>query len=529
MSALAKRNTQRSALIIEQCVRNGITTFAIAPGSRSTPLTLAAANHPDTTTKVHFDERGLSFWALGHAKASGKPVAIITTSGTAVANCFPALCEANLTHVPLLMISADRPEELHEIGANQTMNQESIFGEHVRASKTLPISDEVLCESTILSEVQDAIDSAQKQNNPGPVHINCQIREPLYAPQESVREDIQRFLKEWEAPSKRESIKKENTHEVLEVSEENLIRSLKKENGVFLVGDVSEHEAQSILSSARALKVPIIADIQSGLRHLSADRDLLKAVDWALVFGSRFVSKALLGMIKDTSSKQIWVSPHSSIQNPTTPDFKRWSCTTNAALKWCDEHLEPRGVLVEPAQIEPAHTFYDECIQTISKSRKGATFIGNSSIVRRCDSFWTSNEDVMQSIYTNRGVSGIDGNIGTVVGIAEGGEEPVKALLGDITTLHDMASLSMLSESKVPITLIVFNDKGGRIFERLPVAEQTDRLEDMFLTPHNIDVESLMKAHHIPYYAINTKSSRSELEKLLGNPLTKCIEIRLYD
>ena len=102
MSALAKRNTQRSALIIEQFVRNGITTFAIAPGSRSTPLTMAAANHPDTTTKVHFDERGLSFWALGHAKASGKPVAILTTSGTEVANWFSALGEANLYHVPLL-------------------------------------------------------------------------------------------------------------------------------------------------------------------------------------------------------------------------------------------------------------------------------------------------------------------------------------------------------------------------------------------------------------------------------------------
>lgn len=528
MQILAKRNTLRAALIVEHCVRNGITTFAIAPGSRSTPLTLAAAQHPSVTTRVHFDERGLSFWALGYAKASGKPVAIITTSGTAVANCLPALCEASQTNIPLLMISADRPEELHGVGANQTMPQDSLFGEHVRVSKTLPLSDEALSDMAIVSELQTIIDHAVQLHNPGPVHLNCQLREPLYSPVATLTEDIQDVLIRWKNPGT--SVLRDSQQGAFDVSTEDVMRKISHGKGIFLVGDIQTSDADSVLKCANQFNIPIVADIQSGLRHVSVSLEALTEADWILVFGSRFVSKSLLSLIKDTHNNQIWVSPYAGIQNPTSSTFNRWSLSISSALAAISTSQAPQIKRQFSFRNSSAECFYDRCIQTISNFiGEQAVFIGNSSIVRRCDRYWESNSERAQWVYTNRGVSGIDGNIATITGIADAKHDHVIALLGDITTLHDMSSLNLIKHSQSRIDLVVFNDKGGRIFEKLPVAKQTDKLDDMFVLPHSIHLEYLMKAHDIQYFSFEENTSQSELEGTLKKPFTKCIEIRLYD
>ena len=526
MSTLAKQNTFRAALIIEQCVRNGCTTIAIAPGSRSTPLTLAAAEHPDVTTMTHFDERGLAFWALGRAKATQAPVAIITTSGTAVANCLPALCEANLTNVTLIMISADRPEELHDIGANQTMSQDNLFTHHVKHSDTLTISNDDLSETELLNRVQFALSRSQHPQDPGPVHLNCQIRDPLYEPYAECQEDVKVSYADWKKHVSQKilpDLKIKNGLSLQEVK--GVVQSGK---GVMLVGDVTPDDADILLDLSQQLNLPIVADIQSGLYHLSVNREALNSVDWILVFGSRFVSKSLLETIEKTSEKQVWISPYSSIQNPTVETYSRWQISLADAASNLKRHI-PHQESIPLQTPSYANSFYDNCIQTISQSittQRG--FIGNSSIVRRCDQVWISKSESVQALYTNRGVSGIDGNLATIAGLSHN-QDGIVALLGDITTLHDMSSLALIQKSDSDITFIIFNDNGGRIFENLPIAEQTQHLEHFFVTPQNICFESVMKSHNISYVGFTSKNSQEELLKLLKKPGTKCIEIRLND
>jgi 2-succinyl-5-enolpyruvyl-6-hydroxy-3-cyclohexene-1-carboxylate synthase len=520
MSTLANRNTLRAALLIEGCIQKGIKTFAIAPGSRSTPLTLAAAEHPEAKTLVHFDERGLAFWALGAAKAKQDPVAIITTSGTAVANCLPAICEAQLTHVPLLVLSADRPDELHGIGANQTMSQKGLFGEHVKADASICISDETVAEKDILDTLHNLVQKMSSDRNPGPVHLNCQIREPLYASIET-REWCLEQVTSWEASSKT----------CLNVTSQEADLSAEMDlsgEGVFLVGDIHPQDAPSVLKLSQSKGIPIIADIQSGLRHHSIPKERLKAVDWIIVFGSRFVSKALLEDIKETTKKQIWVSPFDSVQNPTAKDYMRWNVTIAHAVNVLDSKIKKQESLhVKKAPAE--NSFYEECIQRLSASLNNeVVFIGNSSLIRRCDAAWSSSQSSPQSIFTNRGVSGIDGNLATVAGITESLKRPTVALLGDITVLHDMASLNLLRKSPVPITLIIFNDNGGRIFESLPVAKQTLHLETFFVAPHEINFQNIMKSHDIPFFLHSENQPLENLKSLVQKPVTKCIEIRLY-
>ena len=171
-------NTLWAELIVEELVRNGVDAFVISPGSRSAPLTVAAARNPKAKTVVHYDERGAAFFALGVAKALGSPCALICTSGTAVANYFPAIVEASMSYVPLIVLTADRPPELQNTGANQTIDQTHIYGEYVRHFAAMPCPDEQVPLEFVLTTVDHAVFAARRSPS-GPVHINCAYREPL--------------------------------------------------------------------------------------------------------------------------------------------------------------------------------------------------------------------------------------------------------------------------------------------------------------------------------------------------------------
>lgn len=167
-----------SSLLLEELFRLGVRDIALASGSRSAPLTMAAAAHPGFRRHLHFDERGLGFMALGLAKGSGRPVAVIMTSGTAVANLWPAVAEAQLTGVPLIILSADRPPELIDNGANQAIDQQGIFGRYPVYQQNLPSPTATIPAAFVLSSVDQAL--AQQARTPGPVHFNCMYPEPLY-------------------------------------------------------------------------------------------------------------------------------------------------------------------------------------------------------------------------------------------------------------------------------------------------------------------------------------------------------------
>ncbi|HLP60036.1 MAG TPA: 2-succinyl-5-enolpyruvyl-6-hydroxy-3-cyclohexene-1-carboxylic-acid synthase, partial [Candidatus Deferrimicrobium sp.] len=167
-----------SELIIEELIRNGVNLFCIAPGSRSAPLTVAAARHPKARTVIHYDERGLAFYALGYASVTRRPVALICTSGTAAANFFPAIIETSKKKLPLILLTADRPPELRETGALQTIDQIKMYGNYVRWFVDLPVPDPQIKPETLLTTIDQAVFRSQDPL-PGPVHLNCMFREPL--------------------------------------------------------------------------------------------------------------------------------------------------------------------------------------------------------------------------------------------------------------------------------------------------------------------------------------------------------------
>ena len=250
--------------IIEECVRQGITNVGVAPGARSAALVIAAAKHPSLTTCVHFDERALGFWALGYAKASGRPAIVITTSGTAVANLLPAVVEASQSSTPLIILSADRPHELHDIGANQTITQEGIFGNYVRWSTTLPSPTSEISPLYLLSTMDYAVFKAT-QIHPGPVQINCMFREPLLAGQ-NLLDGYEKCLEKWQVSSSPfttyprfkaglDPAQIERCNELLSNSK----------SGCFIVGSMSKVDAQAVLQAAQRFHWPILAEGGSGL------------------------------------------------------------------------------------------------------------------------------------------------------------------------------------------------------------------------------------------------------------------------
>ena len=171
-------NSLWADLLIEELCRSGIAHFCIAPGSRSTPLGVAAARNRKARHSMHYDERGAAFYALGFARAAGRPAAVITTSGTAAANCYPAVTEASVDHVPMLLLTADRPPELIDAGANQTMHQDRLFGRYARWSFDLPTPSLDVPPQMLLTTIDQAV-YRSRYNHPGPVHLNCRSREPL--------------------------------------------------------------------------------------------------------------------------------------------------------------------------------------------------------------------------------------------------------------------------------------------------------------------------------------------------------------
>src|SRR3989338_6025132 len=192
----ANLNCLWARLMVEELVRQGIDYFCIAPGSRSSPLALAVAEHSRTQSFIHFDERGLGFYALGLASAAKKPCVVITTSGTAAANLLPSVIEASKKKIPIIYLTADRPPELRFTGANQTIDQVDIFGKFVRWFFDMPCPAAEIPASFILTTIDQAIAKAKGELN-GPVHLNCMFREPLAPTKIKFESDYLALLNRW--------------------------------------------------------------------------------------------------------------------------------------------------------------------------------------------------------------------------------------------------------------------------------------------------------------------------------------------
>ncbi len=512
-----------SSLLLEELYRLGVRDLALASGSRSAPLTMAAAAHPGFRRHLHFDERGLGFMALGLAKGSGRPVAVIMTSGTAVANLWPAVAEAQLTGVPLIILSADRPPELIDNGANQAIQQQGIFGHYPVYQLNLPSPTPSIPAAFVLSSVDQAL--AQQVRTPGPVHFNCMYPEPLY-PGDEYQEfaDYLATLGDW--------LHSDKPWSPWQQAEQACPRQpdwaeLQGKRGVIVAGRIQDPaEAQAVAGLAERLGWPLLADLQSQIRFDSRNlihMDLalqnscfvteLARAEVLLQFGARLISKRLGQFIKQHPWQDYWlVDPQPARLDPDYRLRRRLVCEPSAfaAAHPVDHRHLPWHRLAErqqgiSGQIRRACDRFSELgvCHRLTQLIQGQLFVGNSMPARLMDMLGETGKGPSR-LMTNRGASGIDGLIATAFGFSLSSDEPTTLLLGDLSALHDLNSLALLGKGSRPLVVILLNNDGGSIFRMLPVPTKDALLETYYCLPHGLHFEHAAAMFGLHYRAPTT-------------------------
>jgi len=519
-------------LIIEELIRHNIDYFCISPGSRSTPLTVAAAKHPKAKTNIIYDERGAAFHALGYARASKKPAVLICTSGTAVANYYPAVIEASQENIPLIVLSADRPPELRNTGANQTIDQVDLFGKYPRHFFDFPCPNENNPASFVLSSIDKAVFFATGIN-PGPVHLNCMFREPLAPKREPWSSDYLNNLKGWLSTNDIFKNDEVTTQPVLENDLQKVINTIEeKPEGIILAGrSENQKDQQAILKLADKTNWPIFADITSGLRlnpsdkiiHLFDQLFLSSSISEKLSqlpiihFGGQLVSKRLLQFLENQTGEHYHINKTDKIIDPAKSVTSRIQSPIKKFIDKILPEILPKvetDILIDLknqnslvnqhlARFDSSQVNVNEIsvARIISKNinPRSALFLASSMPVRDMDMFGLAgNEQVI--IGSNRGASGIDGTIASALGFASGSKKPVTLIIGDLAFIHDMNSLSMLSHFDLPVTLILINNQGGGIFSFLPIAKHDDVFEENFGTPHKFTFRKAAELFDLDYF-----------------------------
>lgn len=523
-----------ATIFIEELLRHNIRDFCIAPGSRSTPLTLAIAQHEDLRAHTHFDERGLGFLALGLSQSSMKPVVIITTSGTAVANLYPAVIEARQSRVALIIISSDRPPELINCGANQAIDQHAIFANYPVFFRQIPTPTEQISPSYLLTTLDQGL--AQQQNNTGPIHFNFAFSEPLYPTDQVI--DFREYLsplKQWSKVNTPFTFYNQGQlYHSLDSSEQ---RSNKKV--IVIAGRLEDiKQAQRIVSFANQHHYPLLADIQSSvpsdheqihyydlLLLSSAFQKHLTEADIIIQFGDQLVSKRLTQFIKQFSGEYWLVQQGLQCIDPTHRLQRRYTCP---AESWIDAQLSTNDtiahhwkkslteydVYIKQHLISPFINTSGLCEIHVIKELgdlipiEHRLFIGNSMPIRLADMFMCHTQ---AWLYSNRGTSGIDGLIATAIGVAKNSQQATTLLIGDTSFLYDLNSLAMLKQLTQPFIIIVINNDGGSIFNLLPVPTQYK--QNFYQMPHGLTFADTCKQFYIEYYQPTSIDSFTRLYK----------------
>ena len=534
----ANINILWAGLIIEELVRHGVTLFCISPGSRSTPLTIAAVTNKTAETLVALDERSGAFYALGYARARHRPAALICTSGTALANYYPAVIEAYQSRVPLIILSADRPPELRNTGANQTIDQVGIYGAYTNWTIDLPAPDTTINPRFILTSVDQAVFQAIKRPS-GPVQINCMFREPLEPKPvpypESYLDDIRSWQEDQEPwtdylPSKNIL----NPNELAGIAD----RLNTGGRTLLVVGRTGDPDAKErITDLAIHTGWPVFADITSGLR---ATRDQMSLIDYydlllaserfkrllksyrILHIGDPLTSKRFLQFITQYPSVEYYhLHDHHGRQDPAHVVKKRIVADISefcSGLKpLLNRHDQDNMILALNQQAGNTIGNFSEQESILSEisvaiqiaglvPANQGLHLGNSMPVRDFDMIGRiKNPNVVVS--ANRGASGIDGSIASAAGFARGIAAPVTAVIGDLAFLHDLNALDLINKTANRIILVVINNNGGGIFSFLPIAQYKEVFEPFFATPHDLRFEHAARMYGLKYTVVTDGSS----------------------
>jgi len=519
------------------------------------------AEHPRACVAVHTDERGAAYCALGWARAAGRPAALICTSGTAAANYLPAVVEASMSGVPLIVLTADRPPEQVDTGANQTIRQTGLYGPYARWESSLLGSDDGIPPEAILTTIDQAVCRAMHAPA-GPVHLNCAFREPLMpaSPPESSPLDLKSpALRGWissHAPYTSYAIPERQpdtrTHQAI------LQRVTRTERGLLVLGRLRNMaDADAAFALARALNWPVFADITSGLRlgtpivPFIPHYDLLLSSPEVQAFcrpeivlhiGAPPTSKRLLQHLETSPPGMYWmVAEHPFRHDPHGRVTQRLEADVAPFCEWLATCVEPvrtdgwldafgRWMTAADRAIDICLASSDsvsepEIARLISRhiTSNGSLFLGNSMPVRDMDLFAVSDGPRIR-VMSNRGASGIDGCVASAAGFSLGTDSLVTAVLGDLAVLHDLNSLALLKRARV--ILVVINNDGGGIFSFLPVSAYAKHFEPFFATPHGLHFESAAAMFGLPYHEVrNRKAFLDTYRELQAKGASAIIEV----
>lgn len=534
-----KALTEYVSAFTHSLVEQGVVNVVISPGSRSTPLAYACMKQEGMNIYRQIDERSAAFFALGMAKTSGQPVMLLCTSGTAAANYFPAIVEAYYARVPLLVVTADRPHELREVGAPQAINQVNLFGSHVKWASDLPMPEENNKLSFVTRHLHRAVTTASTAPK-GPVHLNVPFREPLQIDFDQAFEstgEIRHFMNQSSLPLEAEQF---------------LLEQFKEERGLLVLGEMTGGVPSAFWQFVKALDWPVLIDplsnvranIDPSCRHLLIDAyDAILKGDEAKTLltpnvvirvGPQPVSKPLTlyltslepavyavfddsPMLRDAQSivthhiqapsSALWQLPvKERAQNAYTAS---WSAAN--ALYWqiVEQHCESEtdeGVF--------AKILFDHL--------DGVHLVAGSSMpIRDVDTFFQATERDVQ-IFANRGANGIDGVVSTAFGTQAAADRPTYLLIGDLSFIHDINGLLASKMQDADVTVVVMNNDGGGIFSYLPQSQEERYYEDLFGTPTGLTFDDVAKMYDAEYAAVKTKE---ELQTALAAGKRKKVKI----
>jgi len=543
---------------VSELISNGLKHVVISPGSRNTPLTLAFTN-PNFSIKtwLHLDERSAAYFALGMAREINSPVALVCTSGTAVANYLPAIVEANLSRIPLIVITADRPPVLRERGASQTINQINIFGDHVKWFFDMPIVENDGMDKFAKTTATKAY--VVSNNSPsGPVHINFPLSEPL------IDDETDTYTS--------------NASEVDSFAHASdffggqslgdLAKKISHKKGIIIAGPgVKEHEDGEIVRLAKSFGWPVLADPLSNIRTgpniydgIIAHSDLalrhigfsdLACPEVILRFGAVPVSKvlnqwlaqlpkALHVLFDEISSDTLdWRDPDSN----STLFFRgelSWICDQliqsipsdhTITSDWLNLWKNADQIIsasITTWEAENTETFEATPIIKLAKllHENSVLIAGNSMPIRDIDSFFPKLEKKIY-IRGNRGAAGIDGVISSAAGAAAVSSSPTTLLIGDLSFFHDQNGLWPIYAYDLDLTVILINNNGGGIFEFLPQKKLVgSRFEPFFGTPHNLDFSYTTQLFNGRHHLISMEDFSQIFTKCQDNSGLDVIEIQ---
>lgn len=523
--------------LTDELIKLGLKNVCISPGSRSTPITYAVAKRKELKKFVIIDERSSAYFALGIAKRTKEPTVIICTSGTAAAEFYPAIIEAYKSHVPLLILTADRPKGYFKLGANQTINQDNLYKNHIHCFYDMGLPEVSLgrFESLKIFVTEAYFNCKTFQ---APVHINLPFAKPL-EPKTFTDDVDESFLKQINKL-------KFSSPEISLKTDSKLLIELKKnlekvKSGLIICGPANfdENDKKYILQLSEDFNFPIIAEASSNLRinhkNIISEYDAilrLKEIysnitpEVILHFGGTLTSNVLENFISASSNYYLinqygaWHNPKNNAKGLIKLNAYEFCYDVLKSIKnnFDDNYLKCLRKLNDKAISIKNNILDEEDFLTESEAIKNIInvipdnsnlIISNSMPIRDAEYFVTSLKKNIK-VYNNRGTSGIDGVISTASGLAADGKRTF-LIIGDLSFFYDINSLINIRNYKLPITIFIINNNMGGIFNSLPIREQKDVLSKYFLTPLNLNFSPIVKAFDIPYHQISEKIYFSEI------------------